>query len=94
MRSAIPIVLVAAGLLGGCDSEPSCPVADGTPNAGFHGSLGDMALTRPVVGMRPTRSGQGYLLVTSDGGVFALGDAPFAGSVAGTKLAQPIRAII
>jgi len=44
--------------------------------------------------MVATRTGQGYLLATSDGGVFAFGDATFAGSAAGSKLAQPIRAII
>jgi hypothetical protein len=44
---------------------------------------------RPIPGR-----GQGYLLATSHGGVFAFGDAAFAGSAAGTKLAQPIRAII
>jgi hypothetical protein len=47
-----------------------------------------------VVGIAPTRTGGGYLLATSDGGVFAFGDAPFAGSAAGTRLTQPIRAIV
>jgi hypothetical protein len=63
-------------------------------DAAFFGSLGDIPITKPVVGMVATRTGQGYLLATSDGGVFAFGDATFAGSAAGSKLAQPIRAII
>jgi hypothetical protein len=63
-------------------------------DAGFNGSLGDIHLTRPVVGIAPTRTGAGYLLATSEGGVFAFGDAPFAGSAAGTHLTQPIRAIL
>ena len=36
---------------------------------------------------------RGYWLTAADGGVFAFGDAPFAGSAAGTHLTQPIRAI-
>ena len=63
-------------------------------DAAFFGSLGDIPLTRPVIGMVATKTGQGYLLATSEGGVFAFGDATFAGSPAGSKLAQPIRAII
>ena len=37
-----------------------------------------------------TASAAGYWLVARDGGVFAFGDAPFAGSTGGTKLNQPI----
>ena len=38
---------------------------------------------------RPS-SGHGYWLVGSDGGIFAFGDAPYDGSVAGLALAQPV----
>jgi len=55
-------------------------------SAGFHGSLGDRALTAPVTGIASTRSGTGYWLVASDGGVFAFGNARFYGSLAGERL--------
>ena len=37
-------------------------------------------LNQPVVGMSATPDGKGYWLVASDGGVFAFGDATYAGS--------------
>ena len=46
-----------------------------------------------VVGMAPTNDGHGYWLVASDGGVFAFGDAAFAGSMGGTRLDAPMVAI-
>ena len=36
------------------------------------------------------RTGQGYRLVASDGGVFSFGDAPFLGSMGGSPLNQPV----
>jgi hypothetical protein len=62
--------------------------ADGS--AGFHGSLGNIKLNKPIVGMAATPSGQGYWLVASDGGVFTEGDATFYGSLGGTVLNKPI----
>jgi beta-lactamase class A len=44
-----------------------------------------VALNAPIVGMTATPDGGGYWLVASDGGVFSFGDAPFAGSAAGTS---------
>jgi Tol biopolymer transport system component len=38
----------------------------------------------------PVYSGPGYRFVSSDGGIFAFGDAKFYGSAGGTKLAKPI----
>jgi hypothetical protein len=52
-------------------------------DAGFYGSTGAIRLNRPIVGLVPTPTGQGYWLVASDGGIFAFGDAPFHGTVAG-----------
>ena len=40
-------------------------------------------LAAPIVGITGSASGKGYWLVASDGGVFAFGDARFAGSRAG-----------
>ena len=42
-------------------------------DAGFHGSTGNIRLTKPVVGMAATPDGGGYWLVASDGGIFAFG---------------------
>jgi hypothetical protein len=47
-----------------------------------------MHLNRPIVGIAPTPTGQGYWLVAADGGVFAFGDAPFYGSMGGQHLNQ------
>ena len=40
-------------------------------------------LNAPIVGMVPSSDGGGYFMVASDGGVFAFGDAKFAGSCPG-----------
>ena len=45
---------------------------------------------RPIVGMATTSDGKGYWLVAADGGVFAYGDAAFAGSIGATRLNAPI----
>ena len=55
-------------------------------------SLGDVStehLVAPVTGMTVTRTGKGYWLVASDGGIFAFG-APFYGSMGGRPLNKPI----
>jgi hypothetical protein len=49
--------------------------------APFLGSLGDLVLNEPIVGMAGGELG-GYRLVAADGGIFAFG-APFLGSVPG-----------
>ena len=59
-------------------------------DAAFHGSLGALNLTGPVVGMAATPDGGGYWLVALDGGVFAFGDARFYGSMGGTPLNRPV----
>jgi hypothetical protein len=55
--------------------------------------MGGRTLVKPVVAVTPTSDGQGYWEVASDGGIFAFGDAPFEGSVAGVRLVAPMVAI-
>ncbi|MGH9035641.1 MAG: hypothetical protein ACRD0O_07730, partial [Acidimicrobiia bacterium] len=57
------------------------------------GSTGAVKLNKPIVGMAPTPSGNGYWMVASDGGIFAFGDAGFFGSTGAVKLNQPINAM-
>jgi hypothetical protein len=64
-------------------------------NAGYYGSIPGLGfapagtrgavpkLNAPVVAMVPSTDGGGYFMVASDGGVFAFGDARFAGSCPG-----------
>jgi hypothetical protein len=59
-------------------------------DAGFHGSTGNIALNRPVVGMATTPDDHGYWLVASDGGIFAFGDARFHGSTGDIALNEPM----
>jgi hypothetical protein len=59
-------------------------------NAGFFGSMGGMALNKPVVGMATTSDSKGYWLVASDGGIFSFGDAGFFGSKGGMALNKPV----
>jgi hypothetical protein len=56
----------------------------------FHGSMGAIALNRPVVGIAATPDGNGYWEVASDGGIFAFGDAGFHGSMGGTHINQSV----
>jgi hypothetical protein len=55
------------------------------PGVGLHpaGSGLPHSLDAPIVGMVPSHDGGGYFMVASDGGVFAFGDANFAGSCPG-----------
>ena len=55
-------------------------------SAQFYGSMGGIALQRPVVGIVPTRDRGGYWLDASDGGVFSFGDTQFHGSIPGLGL--------
>jgi hypothetical protein len=55
-------------------------------SAQFYGSMGGVALQRPVVGIVPTRDRGGYWLDASDGGVFSFGDTQFYGSIPGLGL--------
>jgi hypothetical protein len=55
------------------------------PGLGLHpaGSGQPNSLNAPIVGMVPSIDDRGYFMVASDGGVFAFGDAHFAGSCPG-----------
>jgi uncharacterized repeat protein (TIGR02543 family) len=55
------------------------------PGVGLHPAGSGLAnsLSAPIVGMVPSSDGGGYFMVASDGGVFAFGDAKFAGSCPG-----------
>ncbi|MGH8974992.1 MAG: hypothetical protein ACRD0C_17540, partial [Acidimicrobiia bacterium] len=57
-------------------------------DAPFRGSLGATKLNKPITGM--VRYGDGYLMVGEDGGIFNFSDLPFAGSLGGRPVAQPI----
>ena len=58
--------------------------------AGFYGSLGNVHLNKPIVGMAATPDGKGYWLVGADGGIFAFGDAGYYGSTGAITLNKPI----
>jgi hypothetical protein len=58
--------------------------------AHYYGSLGNLKLNKPIVGMAATPDGKGYWLVASDGGIFTFGDAQYYGSTGGLVLNRPI----
>jgi hypothetical protein len=60
------------------------------PPANNYGDMAGQPLNKPMVGMSPTATGQGYWLVASDGGMFSFGDAQFRGSMGGKSLNKPI----
>ena len=57
-------------------------------DAGFVGSLPGVGVhVTNAVGITPSPSGHGYLMVGSDGGVFVFGDAHYFGSLPGLGVA-------
>jgi hypothetical protein len=70
---------------GGIFSFGSSSYYGSIPAVGLHpaGSGAPHSLNAPIVGMVPSVTGHGYFMVASDGGVFAFGDARFAGSCPG-----------
>ena len=63
-------------------------------NSAFEGSLGNVHLAAPIVGIAHTPDRDGYWLVAADGGVFGFGDAHFYGSLGSVHLAAPIVGIV
>jgi hypothetical protein len=55
--------------------------------------MGAKVLNAPVQSLVPVPAGGGYWLVASDGGVFAF-DAPFRGSMGGTRLSKPVTGMV
>jgi hypothetical protein len=54
------------------------------------GTAGGEGVSGATVGIASTPDGGGYWITTSNGGVFAFGDATFYNSLAGVNLAKPI----
>ena len=71
-------------------SSPPTVVCSASVTARFRGSLGNIALAQPIVGMTRSAHGRGYYLVAADGGVFSFGDAHYEGSASRVALSQPI----
>ena len=105
VRPKAPIVGIAATIPGGNHGGPGpngngfyLVGADGGVftfgDANMFGSLGNLRLNAPIVGMAVTPDDGGYWLVASDGGVFTFGDAAFFGSFGGKHLNAPIVGMI
>ena len=56
--------------------------------------MGSQSLNKPIVGFAATPSGMGYWEVASDGGIFAIGDATFYGSMGSQILNRPIVGVV
>jgi hypothetical protein len=56
--------------------------------------MGGCKLNGAVRALVPTSTGAGYWLAAADGGVFAFGDAPFRGSMAGQPLNAPVAGMV
>ncbi len=65
-------------------------VLDFRVNGGFSTETQPLHLDQPVVGFASTPDRLGVWLAAADGGVFALGDAKFFGSMGGLRLTRPV----
>jgi uncharacterized protein YkwD len=68
---------------------PAGPAAAGSATI-FRGSMANVGLNQPIVGISSTPSAAGYWLVGRDGGIFSFGDARYHGSTGAIRLNQPI----
>ena len=55
----------------------------------YLGTAATLHLNAPIIDMVPTPDGNGYWMLSSDGGIFAYGDAAFYGSMGGQRLNAP-----
>jgi hypothetical protein len=69
------ILIALGGVLAATACEPAPPVSNYPPVA---------------IIPSPSETGNGYLVVASDGGVFTFGDAVFGGSTGATNLQKPV----
>jgi hypothetical protein len=94
--AAFALLLAGGGLLSRAGGSPSAvvdPLANAVRAAGGAPELGPstgLRLNADLVSIAATPSGRGYWIAAADGGVFAFGDARFAGSIGGRPLAAPI----
>jgi hypothetical protein len=56
----------------------------------YLGTPATLNLNAPIIDMVPTPDGNGYWMLSSDGGIFAYGDAVFYGSMGGQRLNAPV----
>ena len=85
--------MIALGAVGALALTPvSAPAAGAVGHVLTVGAAADHGAAdgKPVVGIARSSSGAGYWLASSDGGVYAYGDAPFRGSAAEKPLTQPV----
>jgi len=59
----------------------------------YHGSLTGRRIQSPITAVAVTPKGNGYLLVSAGGAVYAFGDVILHGSLVGRQLASPIVAV-
>ena len=81
------------GRLGAWAATPSGEILTDGLSAPYRGDMRGRSLNKPIVGMSPTASGDGYWLVAGDGGIFTFGDAAFFGSTGSLQLNEPILAM-
>ncbi len=56
----------------------------------YLGTPAFLDLNAPIIGMVTTPDGNGYWMISSDGGIFSYGDAAFFGSMGGRRLNAPV----